>query len=859
MANPDEELTVAQRLGRALDRGLLPAGGPAEAAERLIERLERPARIALLGLPGSGKSSILNLLVGTIVVPETLRLPTIVVQHGDSARMICTLTDGSTKILGGSDLAEVLPLAPALVTLEMNLPALKVISLLEVSVGPMEAEQKRAANWASKRADIVIWCTTSYLPKEQLVWESLPDSVKDNSFMFLTKVDLLGSRQSAAAMHERVELRAGEEFRQILSISAKEARAAVPPGGPVNRELFRDSGAAAVIAAIKTRVQSGRRADMDTAELLLARHVEAGELVARRFAEPGEPEAAEGWTPPPLPEEFGSTVEAETESESEAELPEAEAAVEEEWTEPVEAEAEEEEAAVAEPEPEPEAEPEPEPEPMVEVSLDPEPEPVQPAPSPVVEEPKQETRRRFADRIKRVAGEGDPVAAPLVPLRTTWKSKSEMGAAPEPAPEPAPRPTEPVRRPRPTSQQVAPEAPAVVPPDESDLPDLSEAAEEVPPPDVVAEEPVRPRDRVARAITPRPERAIEVPAAEDPEPGRREPSDAEPEAPGTERRKLFGAARPAPAGLTRGSPLPDLSALRARPEELEGDGNPDLPDLEDVDEDDVPEIAEDLIADAEDLAEDTAEAAELDIVEELEPEPEPDLAPEPEPAPRPEPTPAPSAPVERPSLFKRDPRPRPAEPAAPPREERAPPMERRPREAPIQRLPAAARAAAAPAAPAAPAMDEAMFSPMAIMRRDQQAATDQPAPRRERPRIAARAVPTSPAPAAAPAVDIGQDGGLADEAIAMIKARAAALESEIDFDAKVPVDLILEHTRETGEQVMAVVSRGRSDAMRRINSDLGEVLDHIMLMQLEKGHAPADDALTMILQLRRELETLRAV
>ena len=254
MAGPDGELTVAQRPGRALDRGLLPAGGPAEAAERLIERLERPARIALLGLPGAGKSSILNLLVGAVVVPETLRLPTIIVQHGDVSRMVCTLTDGTTKILPGGDLAEVLPLAPALVTLELDLPALRVISLLEVSAGPMEAEQKRAATWASKRADIVIWCTTSYLPKEQAVWESLPDSVKDNSFMFLTKVDLLGSRDSAQAMHDRVELRAGEEFRQILSVSAKQARAAMPAGGQVNRELFRDSGAAAVISATGSSV-----------------------------------------------------------------------------------------------------------------------------------------------------------------------------------------------------------------------------------------------------------------------------------------------------------------------------------------------------------------------------------------------------------------------------------------------------------------------------------------------------------------------------------------------------------------------------------------------------------------------------
>ena len=93
----------------------------------------------------------------------------------------------------------------------------------------------------------------------------------------------------------------------------------------------------------------------------------------------------------------------------------------------------------------------------------------------------------------------------------------------------------------------------------------------------------------------------------------------------------------------------------------------------------------------------------------------------------------------------------------------------------------------------------------------------------------------------------------------LITERSVALGAEVDPEGKVPVDLILEHARETGEQVMTIVSRGQSDAMRRINEDLGGVLDTITLMQLEKGHAPADDALTLILQLKRELETLRAM
>lgn len=805
MANPDEELTVAQRLGRALDRGLLPAGGPAEAAERLIERLERPARIALLGLPGSGKSSILNLLVGTVVVPETLRLPTIIVQHGTTARMICTLTDGSTKILPGSDLAEVLALAPALVTVELDLAALKVISLLEVSAGPIEAEQKRAATWASKRADIVVWCTTSYLPKEQVVWESLPDSVKDNSFMFLTKVDLLGSRQQASAMHDRVELRAGEEFRQILSVSAKEARAAVPPGGPVNRDLFRESGAAAVIAAIKTRVQSGRRADTDTAELLLARHVEASELVARRFAEPGEAaNVQQVWTPPPEPQDTRHAVDAARPDEdvrvvTARQTGNLDPAAVESGAEPATVEPVGDFDMAPEPGDMPQAAPvgglEDQSARDIEIAHDPA-EPGQPG-----------SRRRFADRIKRVASDAEPAAAPMVPLRSTWKSKAEAEA---PAAVPEPQPSEPVRRPRATGQTA---------PDDGDLArklaDITAAPERPAGP----ERPAPPSERSPRAVTPRPaaEPAAEVPAAAQPKP--------------------FGATRDTAAGMVRGAPLPDLSSLRARPEEM--------PDADAAGESGPDPDGEERPSDA--LSAETTQA--------LQPAADPAPAPVEEIAP---PQPRTAATAERPRLFGRPPAardtgrevaPTPPVPAQP-----------QPRMTPISRLPASARAPAeVPVSPSSPpAGDAAQFTPRAIMMRERRSETEDPAPRRERPRIAAKAAPATEAPAA-PGPEIGADRGLADEAVAVILARSAELEREIDPEAKVPVDLILDHARETGEQLMAVISRGSSEAMRRINSDLGEVLDLIMLMQLEKGHAPADDALTLLLQLRRELETLRAV
>jgi hypothetical protein len=728
MEHPDAELTVARRLGQLLDRGLLPAGGPAEAAERLIERLERPARIALLGLPGAGKSAILNLLTGTTVIPETLRLPTIIVQHGAVPRMVCTLTDGRTEVVPGSDLNDVLALTPALVTLEMDLPALKVISLLEVSAGPMEAEQRRAAIWASKRADILIWCTTSYLPKEQQVWEGMPDVVKDNGFLFLTKVDLLGSREAAAGMLDRVEMRAGEEFRQILSISVKQAREAMPPGGPLDRDMFRDSGATALITTIKSRVQAARRADTDMAELLLARHVEAGGIVAKRFAGPGEvePPAEQGWAPPPEAPEPPATA-----AES---LPAAAKPVPEVIPEPA-------------PDPEPEAvpvapEPEASPEPAPRVGFS-------PPPAARPDSPASEGRKRFSDRIRQMPA---PEDAPAVPLRTTWKSKAETSAAraPDAGPDTPPGAgAEDVRVPRPEPRA---RPPAVKEPDpQEDEATLARMLASVAPPAAEAGEDEA-EDAPAEDAVPEDVPPEDLAAIEDDSPRwaeRLKPADAAAPMGRTPRTSLFGARKPAAA-----APSP---AAGARPE---------------------------------------ARAA---------------------------------RPVE-PVARVRAPAPRPADPPRP--AALTPGDLATPRIVPVRELPQAA-----PAAGAAPRAE-----------------------RRERPRIA-RVLPATPAePVAAATTAIpSSERSLLDDAIGKITLRSAELSAIVDPDAKIPVDEILDHSRETVEQVLALVGAARSPEMRRIAGDLGEIQDIIMLMQLEKGHAPADDALTLLLQIRRDLETLRSV
>lgn len=737
--------TVAQRLGQLLDQGLLPAGGPAEAAERLIDRLERPARIALLGLPGAGKSAVLNLLAGTVVVPETLRLPTIIVQYGAEAKMLCTLADGRVETVPGSDLSKVMAFSPAMVTLELDLGALKVISLLEVSAGPMEVDQRRAAAWASKRADMVIWCTTSYLPKEQVVWESLPDAVKDNGFLFLTKVDLLGSREAAEGMLERVEQRAGEEFRQVLSVSAKQARTAMKAGG-LDRDMFRESGAATVISTIKSRVQMARRADTDMAELLLARHVEASSMVAKLFADPSREETpvSPAWVPPP--EEVTPTARAGKQGTTKvavplASEPEPELAVETEPKVTVAAEPDdldsEEILTPLSPDPT-----------LVEPRMA-EMEPVaqlapEPAPSPSA------GGKRFSDRIKQIPKDEDAPVVERVPLRTTWKSKADAAAPPQARKEPEP------------PAAVEPEsAPADTGMDDAAIAAMIAAASAPATQNRVARDRSGSSGALARSATPPPPR--ERPAGG----------------------QLFGGRAPAAASAG------DLSGLRSR----------DLIQPDPIRED-------------------------------------------------PRPVPAPTTPVVEAAVRQ----PRPTETAGrarPPVTARQPAPPRANQPEPQVR---------SEALPSAVEPDEIAPSPRVAVLRNRQ---PDPAPpeRRERPRIAARV--TAPATTPTPAAMVGgplpsDERNLLDQVITMIASRSASLTDMIDPEEKLPIDLILEHGRETTEQVIDLLSRGSSAAIRRINGDLGEVLDLIMLMQLEKGHAPADDTVTLLLQIRRDLETLRA-
>ena len=115
MSNQSLETRVLDRLLRATQSGLLPAAEQAEA-EKLLVRLQQPVRLALMGMPSSGKSSLLNLLAGADVLPEGVRLPTLQLRYGAQSRTICTLPDGTKQTIVDASAHDIAALSPVFVT-----------------------------------------------------------------------------------------------------------------------------------------------------------------------------------------------------------------------------------------------------------------------------------------------------------------------------------------------------------------------------------------------------------------------------------------------------------------------------------------------------------------------------------------------------------------------------------------------------------------------------------------------------------------------------------------------------------------------------------------------------------------------
>ncbi len=262
---------VLEQLEQALGTGHVPTEEKQRAA-LLLSRLRSPVQVVLIGRPGSGKSRLINMLTESSVIPDIADLPPLEITYGPRPRTVYLMVDGSEQAIDGLHMDRPVPADAAILRAELPLETLNRFSLTELSLSGTPAEQKAIVDWATQRADIVLWCSQSFDASEQALWSSTRDALKDHSFLVLTKADQLQMKGVLSARITDLEEVVAEEFYRMYPVATIQAISSMGTDGARDDNTWTSSGGKALADAVQRLVETGRSADTDNALMFLKRY-----------------------------------------------------------------------------------------------------------------------------------------------------------------------------------------------------------------------------------------------------------------------------------------------------------------------------------------------------------------------------------------------------------------------------------------------------------------------------------------------------------------------------------------------------------------------------------------------------------
>ena len=261
---------MTERLQLALNDDRLPREF-LNVGKQLLAHLTEPTQIAVFGLPSSGKTSLLNIILRETVMPDLQNVPIIELVHGKTARVTYeALTATATRRDGVATQADIPPRTFRVIQ-ELPLPQLEDKSLIEINVPEDFGQRSDLLEWAAKKAHIAIWCSENFDDRECAIWSCVPDRLKDHSFLALTKADRLQMKGVLAEQVSRFQEQFADEFLCLFPVATKQASAACASGTVTSAGLWKASGGKALADGIDREIATARLADRDHADVLLTR------------------------------------------------------------------------------------------------------------------------------------------------------------------------------------------------------------------------------------------------------------------------------------------------------------------------------------------------------------------------------------------------------------------------------------------------------------------------------------------------------------------------------------------------------------------------------------------------------------
>lgn len=259
-------------------------------AERAALRLANPIRVAIVGLPGAGKSLLASFLVGERVTRPRRRtgegLP-VILRHGERREAYVSWWSGIDIPLPGNDLSAAGQHNPDYVEIRLPNPVLRFLSFMNLP-GPADwSAQKELVRWVAGRADVLIWCASAdagWTDDERQLWALVPRRLQSQSLLVVSHPQDTPAGTPLGPLPDNAITGARMQFHDVIAIATETALAAAPRGQVVDPATWERAGGKALVGALISAARVARRNDIALAREILTR------LEEMRPAPPRAPE-----------------------------------------------------------------------------------------------------------------------------------------------------------------------------------------------------------------------------------------------------------------------------------------------------------------------------------------------------------------------------------------------------------------------------------------------------------------------------------------------------------------------------------------------------------------------------------------
>lgn len=235
------------------------------------ERLSNAVNIGFAGEFGAGKSSLANMLAGADILPtgpQHLKLPLVIVAYAETPETTVGWWNKEPKTYSGIALEKAAADEPDFISVGLNTPALKEISLFDLpGSGALDDTYKQTLDLL-KFVDCAIWCTNgtnAWRETERHLWAQVPAELRQNSLLAVTHADLPPVEEAIDRVLARLKKEKGGMFRAVVPIGTPVAVRAMAQEPEPDFALWETCGGQTLAEHVLEVASSRRQSDLDAA------------------------------------------------------------------------------------------------------------------------------------------------------------------------------------------------------------------------------------------------------------------------------------------------------------------------------------------------------------------------------------------------------------------------------------------------------------------------------------------------------------------------------------------------------------------------------------------------------------------